>query len=83
MQLVHPVRIRPTDGPAQVLYRVARHGSRLYIVRVSMPAGVADADAAGLVAFFASWKFIEPSPAPGDEPPTGFVLTVPGKPFTP
>jgi hypothetical protein len=83
MQLVHPVRIRPSDGPGQVLYRVARHLSKLYVVRVSMPAGAADRDAAGLVAFFNSWKFVEPKPAPGDEPPTGFVLTVPGRPYTP
>jgi hypothetical protein len=75
MQLVHPVRIRPS-GPAGAL---PRRPPPLSLRRPrSMPAGAADRDAVYLVAF----QLLEvhrAEAAPGDEPPQG-SSTAPGRP---
>ncbi|MEW6338749.1 MAG: hypothetical protein ACOY3Y_19110 [Acidobacteriota bacterium] len=80
MEMTYPVRIRPTDGPGKVTYLVARHASRVIVVRINYPPGVGAADDDGVREFLDSWEFFTPTGGGEEMPPGNFVLTVPKKP---
>lgn len=76
----YPVRIRPVDPEASIVYWVARHGNRFYVLRAAIPPGGAQADAKGLDEFLASWQFIGPGAGGSNAPPGSFQLEVPEAP---
>jgi hypothetical protein len=79
LEVVYPIRIRPSDPQGHVAFWVAQHDVNLYVIRVASPAGVAPGDAQGVEAFLASWQFVGVASrgSSGEAPPGSFVLDVP------
>jgi hypothetical protein len=77
LEVDYPVRVRETDHPSRVSYWVGVHANRLYIVRVSIPAGAGEEDSAGLKEFLDSWQFTTPTGGSEQGPPGTFVIAIP------
>jgi len=69
LEVSFPVRIRAVDPESQVTFWIARHGDRVFVLRVSYPAGMVAEDGMAIGEVISSWKFNPlPTLAPGTQP---------------
>jgi hypothetical protein len=65
----YAIRVRRQDPVSKLDYRVARHGTRLFILRTAYSPTTRETDEIGAAAIVGSFRFLEASPAAAEPPP--------------